>query len=274
MKGWHGAAVVFSSPRRPSGFALIIVLWALVLLTLVATQLTSTGRAEVRLASNLRGAAVAQAAADGCVYQAIEQILAGVLPWPPDPAPRTWRVPGAVATVRLGSEDGKFDLNSVPVDVLARLLRGIGAGASEAQQLAVDIVLWRFPSAQTEERRRAYLQAGLDYTPPAAPFQSVAELGAVLGMTPGLLQRLGPHVTIYHDGDPDPRLADPVVRTILRERGLIADGAATQTSGPPTGTVIVDVDAEAPGGSRAHRHAIVRIGAASDKGGWKVLVWD
>ena len=270
MKLWRRLGRKRARDAAP-GFALIIVLWALVLLTLLATQLTATGRAEARLASNLRGAAVAQAAADGCVYQTVEQLLAGDIPWPPGP-PRTARVPGATATIGIGSEDGKFDLNSIPPDVLEQLLRATGVAASDARQLAVDIVLWRFPSAQTEERRAAYGRAGLGYTPPATPFQSVGELGLVLGMTDDILTRLRPHLTIYHEGDPDPRFADPVVRQILRLHGT-ADAAPAATA-HPAGTADIAVDAITPDGSRASRHAVVRIGSASDPGGWKILVWN
>jgi Tfp pilus assembly protein PilX len=46
------------------GFALLIVLWALVLLTLVFTQLVSAGRGEAELTANLRAGATAEAAAD------------------------------------------------------------------------------------------------------------------------------------------------------------------------------------------------------------------
>ena len=257
-------------PQR--GFALIIVLWALVLLTLLATQLTSTGRAEARLAANLRGAAVAQAAADGCVYETVERILAQATPWPPGPEPLIERVPGARATVHLGSEDGRFDLNSTPTDVMAQLLRALGVGAGEAQQLALDIALWRFPSAQATERRRAYLAAGLGYAPPGASFQSVGELLLVLGMTPAIFDRLRPYVTVYHEGDPDPRFADPVVRSVLRERGVLGETPAGAAR--PSGTAVIDVVAESDGGSRAARHAVVRIGSASDKGGYKILAWE
>ena len=255
------------------GFALIIVLWTLVLLTLIATQITATGRSETRLAANLRGAAMAQAAADGCVYQAIHRLLADTGgSWPPDTAPRDEAGPGARCTVRLGSEDGKFDLNSAPAEVLAALLRAVGVDRSEAQQLALDIVLWRFPSAQTTERTRAYQQAGLGYGPPGASFQTVSELAQVLGMTPAIYGRVRPLVTVFHEGDPDVRAADPVVRGVLTSLGVVIPAGPAQAR--PGRIAVIDVTAEAAGGSRASRHAIVRIGATTDRGGWTIFVWE
>lgn len=256
----------------PRGFALVIVLWTLVLLTLIATQMTGTGRTEVRLAANLRGAAVAQAAADGCVYAAIQRLLADPAGlWPPDPAPRTERVQGASVVTQLGSEDGRFDLNSAPAEVLVALLRALGVDGNQAQALASDIVLWRFPSARGTERMRAYQQAGLDYGPPGAPFESVAELALVLGMTRDVYDRMRPHVTVFHEGDPDGRAAGAVVRGVLTTMGVA--GAVGRGQARPGRVAVIEVDAEA-GGSRASRRAVVRIGASADRGGWAILAWE
>ena len=259
--------------ERPKGFALIIVLWTLVLLTLLATQITGTGRSEVRLAANLRGAAVAQAAADGVVYEAIQLLLASPAgPWPPDPGPRAERRPGADAVIRLGSEDGKFDLNSTPAEVLEALLRAVGVDGNQAQTLASDIVLWRFPSARATERVRSYQQAGLDYGPPGTPFQTLSELLLVLGMTRDIYDRLRPHVTVFHEGDVDSRAADPVVRGVLSSLGAVVPTGP----GParPGRIAVIDAEVAADGGSRASRRAIVRIGVSTDRGGWSILAWE
>jgi general secretion pathway protein K len=258
--------------RRERGFALVIVLWAIVLLTLIATQLTAAGRAEVRLAGNLRGAAQAEAAADGAVHAAIMRLLgqpAG--PWPPDPAPLTERVPGGRLVIKLGSDDGKLNLNGASADVLAALLRALGVDRSQAQRLALDMALWRFPSADTIARTAAYAQAGLNYGPPGAAYQSIAEVSLVLGMTPDIFARLRPHVTVYHEGDPDPRAADPVILALIG-----GPAAAVSQRGPPRpGRVAtIDVDAVMDNGSRAARHAVVRLGAPSDRGGWSILAWE
>ena len=261
------------SEARPQGFALVIVLWALVLLTLIATQITATGRSEARLAANLRGAAAAQAAADGCVFEAIQRLIADPAgAWPPSPAPRTEQRPGVRAEVRLGTEDGKFDLNATPAEVLAALLRAVGADRTEAQTLAVDIALWRFPSAQATERVQAYRRAGLGYGPPGAPFQAVPELSLVLGMTPGTYDRLRPHVTVFHEGSPDPRSGDPVVQGVLTSLGVPIPAGPGQAR--PGRVAVIDVEAVEAGGSRASRHAVVRIGAFTDRGGWTILAWE
>ena len=86
---WRGV------PRRSGGFALIIVLWACVLLALIVIHLTAAGRTELRIAGNLTANAVAQAAADGAIYQAIFNLL--------DPQPDDrWPLDGSTHEVQVG----------------------------------------------------------------------------------------------------------------------------------------------------------------------------
>ena len=66
------------------GFALLIVLWTLVLLSLILAQLLSAGRSEAQLATKLRDAAVAEAVADGAVQDTLFHLMAqGAQAWPP-----------------------------------------------------------------------------------------------------------------------------------------------------------------------------------------------
>ena len=55
---------------RNEGFALIIVLWTLVLISFMA-HVTASGRTEIRIPNNLAANAVALAAADGAIYEAM-----------------------------------------------------------------------------------------------------------------------------------------------------------------------------------------------------------
>src|SRR6516162_10905670 len=57
--------------RRSGGFALLVVLWTLVLIAFIVAHLTATGRTESRIAGNLVADAVAEAAADGGIAAAI-----------------------------------------------------------------------------------------------------------------------------------------------------------------------------------------------------------
>ena len=54
--------------RADRGFALLIVLWMLVLIAFITMHVTVAGRTEVRIAANLTANAAAQAAADGAIF--------------------------------------------------------------------------------------------------------------------------------------------------------------------------------------------------------------
>ena len=117
--GDRGAARRLSGDR---GFALLLVLWTMVLLALIATRIAAAGRAEAQLAANLRDAAVAQAAADGAVQEVVFHLLAeGDQRWAPS---GRHRVALAGAAVEVGIEDlaGRVNPNTASPELLRALL--------------------------------------------------------------------------------------------------------------------------------------------------------
>jgi general secretion pathway protein K len=242
------------------GFALLIVLWTMVLLALLGTELLSSSRSETQLAGNLRSAAVLQAATDGAVQQAIFHLL--------QPSPQRWiaddrayviRLGRATVTVRLQDENGKIDLNTAPEPLLAALLRQVGVDPATAASLAAAIADWRsggFAPRQLGAKAPAYAAAGRPYGPPGADFRTVGELGSVLGMTPALMARLRPHVTVYSDDGPNGASYDPVVTAALGNppRTVVDPNAA-----PDVVTVIAD--ARDATGARFGEQAVVRLNA-------------
>ncbi len=261
------------APRNDKGFALLIVLWAMVLLTLLVTQLTAAGRTELQLAANLRGAAAAEAAADGAVHAAVFHLLDPADPWPADGVDRALRVPGGQAVVRIEDEAGKINPNLASPELLRALLRRCDADSRTADSLAAAIVDWRFPSSQgrpSGAKDSQYRAAGRDYGPPGAPFRSVAELGAVLGMTPALLSRLEPNLSVLTDTDPDPAAAPPVVRQAIQD---LRGGAAAPRRKPPR-TVSVAARVAGDAGGRFTRRAVVRLGSTPKEPLFQILAWE
>ena len=254
--GSHGV----TGTAAPRGFALLIVLFALALMALLVGAVGAIGRGEAQLAGNLRAAAVAEAAADGAIEQAAFHVL--------DSAAGHWWADGAVhrftldgggaAAVRIDTEAGKVNPNRASPALLAALMQAVGADGLSASRIAANILDWRAPDVQGtgSGQASAYRQAGLDYVPPGAPFQSLDELGLVLGMTPALLARLRPHLTLYRDRDPDPLAADAVVA-----QAIAAVSGQTVTPGVSTDTGAVRITAAVtmPGGARFIRQAVVRI---------------
>lgn len=186
---------------RPQGYALLLVLWVLVLLTTLAMAFAANVRTDTRGAVSLAEQVRLRAAADGAIAYAIHRLGAGdraadgvagglvyELPWP-----------DARLTVSMVSESAKIDLNYAPHPLLSGLFRELFPAAS-AEALADAVLDWR----DRDERRAPqgaeaaeYRAAGRTVLPSNRPFQSVAELGLVMGFDSAMLERLRPHLTVY-----------------------------------------------------------------------------
>ena len=245
-------------PIRQRGFALLIVLWTLSLLSLLIAQLTGSGGQAVRLAGNLRAQAALQALADGAVQEAgFHLAAAGVAHWPADGAVRELRQDDIAIRLRITTEAGRVNPGIASLELMAALVHECGVELPQATAIATSINAWRFPTAQGGYGAAEYRQAGRAYAPPGQPFESLDELGLVLGMTPELLRCLTPHLSLFRDNDPDPNAADPLVL-----RALAASlGAPPGLSGaaPDESVVMISAVATAPDGARAARRAILRM---------------
>jgi general secretion pathway protein K len=200
--------------RNEAGIAIIAVLWALVLLSLVAAALSFETRTEAHIARNMADKAAARAAADAGIQRAILDLLASL-----SAQSNTWSFrdngtayaplfakayvwPFANTTVQISLQDqvGRVDLNKAPEEVLARLFGAVGVDSGTARSLAAAIADFRdvdnFVRLGGAEENE-YRAAGLTWGPKNAPFQAVEELRQVLGMTAEIYERVAPYVTIY-----------------------------------------------------------------------------
>jgi general secretion pathway protein K len=94
---------------------------------------------------------------------------------------------------------GKIDLNAAGEQVLAGLLRAVGVPPADARVLAMRILDFRDPDdlARTDGAENpAYEAAGLSHGAKDAAFQSIDEIGQVLGVDRALARRLRPHLTV------------------------------------------------------------------------------
>ncbi len=264
--------------KRERGFALLIVLWSTAFLALLATQLTSTGRSELQVAANVRTAAKLEAETDGLVYTAIFRLMSdSPVQRAVDGRDHEAAVPFGRGMVRVTSLAGKVNPNTASEDLLVALLRQIGVPTERAVSLGAAIADWRTPGQQPRPggaKAAQYRAAGLPYTPPSSPFQTVEELQLVLGMTPELFARLAPHLTVFYPGDPVLSAADPVVAAVLKAMESV------NTSIPPEGAsddgVYVEIAARVMGdGNTAfNRRAIAWVGHGPLRGRYRVLRWD
>jgi general secretion pathway protein K len=265
-------------PRRSGGFALLIVLWTLVLIAFIVAHITASGRTEVRIAGNLIANSVAQAAADGAIYAAIFNLANPQADqrWPLDGSTRQLAIGDSRVTLLLEDEASRINPNTASPELLEALLRNIGSGPEKAKSLAGAIAEW-VGSAQDVRPPAAiladYQAAGLDYQPPGAALDTLDELGRVLGMTPILLAKMRPHLTLFGPAEPNPAGTDPVVRAALALVGQASGAAAPAEPTPPElVTARITALAVGPGNARVARVAVVRIGAALQSG-YAVLAW-
>jgi general secretion pathway protein K len=264
--------------RRNRGFALLIVLWTLVLIAFLVLHLTESGRTEIRIADNLVDNAVAAAAADGAISEAIFN-QSNPNPdqrWPLDGTDHSLTIGDSRVVVQLEDEASRINPNLASPALMEGLLRAVGKDPDSARRLAAAIADW-VGSAPTPRPQQAlfadYRAAGLDYGPPAAPLETLDELGRVLGVTPALLAALRPHLTLFGPAEPNRAGADPVIAAALATIPQLGQ-AATPVSATAADLLTVRISAAAlgPGNARVTRVAIVRVGSSLPSG-YTVLRW-
>ncbi|HEX4617218.1 MAG TPA: hypothetical protein VH230_15040 [Stellaceae bacterium] len=265
-------------PARCRGFALLIVLWTLVLIAFVIAQMTAAGRTEVRIAGNLAANSASQAAADGAVYEAIFH-LSDQRPqqrWTPDGREYALQIGQSRITLQLEDEAGRINPNLASPLLLEALLRVVGSQPDAAADLARSITEWVGSAKRPPAELLAeYSAAGLDYAPPSAPLESLDELTRVRGMSETLFTALQPHLTLFGPATPNAATADPTVAAALALTGTIS---GTPAQIPASTNAIPDIIiarihafAEGPGNARARRMAIVHIDART--AAYKPLAW-
>jgi len=264
--------------RRNGGFALIIVLWTLVLIGFIVAHLTASGRTEIQIASNLLNNSVAQAAADGAIFEALFN-LSDPQPeqrWPVDGRPREFAIGSSRVTVWLQDEASWINPDTASPALLEALLRVSGSDPESARRLAVAIGEWvgSAPSPRPQAALLAeYQAAGLDYGPPGGPLESLDELGRVLGMTPAMFAAIRPHLTLFGPAQPNLATPDPIVAAALTMASQ-ANPVAPLANQPPPDilTVRITASASGPGNARVIRFAVARTGPALPQG-YQTLAW-
>ena len=259
---------------RPRGFALVIVLWTLVLLSFVMTHMVTAGRTEARIAANFVANADAETQADGAVLETVFRMIdTSDAHWDVGDGPRMLRMRQAKAAITIASEGGKVNPNTASAQMLAALMLVCGAKQAQATTLAARILDWRQSDdndkSATDRKLSQYRAAGLSYGPPGSPFESLDEISKVLGMTPDLFRRLKPNLSLFQTGDPEPGTATPLVAKALK--ALALPPAPANQDIQQTVSIIARVTTER--GGNYLRHAVVRIDPPSSQT-YSILAWD
>lgn len=279
-------------PRRCArGAALLLVLWLVTLLIAVVGAFALNARMEY-----LQGRVATQGAvADAAARAGLEYALTRVTDtdprwqWAPDGREYDWRFDGIDLKIALVDESGKVDLNAADAVLLSGLFRAVGAPQGDAARLASAIIDWRDPDPLTQPEGGAedpdYAAAQRPYGAKDAPFDTVAEVEQVLGMTPDLFAKVEPHLTVYTGASqPDQRFASAEVlqamgvdpAPVLAQRRMptpAGDGAPLVAGG--SGTYSVDSRARLRDGRESVLRAVVRAGASGVPGSaYTPLRWE
>jgi len=272
------------------GAALLLVMWLVALLAALIGAFALTARVESLQGRVLRdGAAAQQIARAGIEYALVR--VADTRPqarWLPDGRPYDWSYIGNAVRVRIVDESGKVDLNQADAQLLSLLMQAIGQPREVAERMAAAIVDWRDPDSLGQPIGSAedpdYAAAGLAHGAKDAPFDTVAELGQVLGMTPALYAELSPYVTLYSGrAMPDPAFAPlPVLAAMgldaqawQAQREGAQPGDATQLVGAGSGTYSIESLATLPNGRKATLRTVVRTGGGPVPGSvYTILRWE
>ena len=256
---------------RQRGFALLLVLWGLILLGLIAASFLRETRVSTTLARNIVENAKAEALADAGIQRAILGLLDS------DPA-TAWRADSRLYRFALGEgavdiqihdERGKIDLNHAPAEILVALFQATGSDPEAAHRLADAILDY----ADRDGNRRPagaedsdYTDTGLKEGAKDAPFDRKEELMNVLGMTRTIYDAVASSVTVY-SGQSDVNTTtapELVLRTIPDLTAKQFDEIMSARSGRvPSQLSRVDVvtiiaDATTSGGGRFVREVVAR----------------
>jgi general secretion pathway protein K len=261
---------------RPNerGFALLLVLWSMSLLSLLATQITMAGHGEARIALSLRGQAQLQAAADAAVQEAIWHLLPGPNDvWTPDQPDYVLQEGPYTVSVHIIDDRGKLDVNFMSADVLTSLFVVLGSDRQTANSLGTAIYAWR--GGQLPENTVAPGPApGAIWGAPNQPFQRLDGLLIVPGMTRQLYDLAVPHLILAMDQGPLRRVADPVVTATLdlNKREHKVSEADFDPARPMVVGIVARTESQ---GAVFVRRATVRITSGPDSGNayYRVLDW-
>lgn len=194
--------------RTQRGMALLLVLWAQALLTVLLGALVVDVRQQMRLAGWQRDQIKATLAAEAGLNLAVQALSDPVMKrrWLADGRAQTLSFDGARLEIQVRSERGKLDLNTAPAKDFARLLSALGASAGQAQTFAKAL-----------DQRRSEDQM---------PLRVLEELRDLPAMDAPLYHAALAELTVWSGMEtPDPAFATPAIQRALRLPHIRPEGA-------------------------------------------------
>jgi len=190
------------SAATQRGFAMVLVLWLIVLMSVIAAGHSRNVHVETRLAARHVDTTTSRYIAEAAVQLTILQLLSsdGVQQFDVDGRPGRLEVLGHEATVSVRQATSLVDLNTASDRLLYTTFVAAGADESSSRGLVDCILDWRDTDNLTRlhgAEDEDYRAAGLAWTARDNQFASIDELRYVMGMSKSLFEIVSPHLTIY-----------------------------------------------------------------------------
>lgn len=275
------------------GIALIMVLWAIALLTVIAASHAFETRTEALLSANLVDKAKAEAVAEAGVRRAIADLLQSEDSYfKNDLSEQSLRFADADLRIAVVSEHGRIDLNAAPDALIRQVAERALSAVTAAEGVTADgvadsILDWR-DADKTKRPAGAedpdYRIAGKSYGAADQAFVSVSELSLVQGIPLDVYRELSRYFTVHTRAsrvDPQaaskevllaiPGLSPEAVERYIQDRELAGDGASSRvpldllaagagylSRTRPTIYAVL-AEARGPGGAVARSGVVVRL---------------
>ncbi len=298
------SAMSVMSTRARGGVVLVIVLWTIALLSTLAMATALTFRGFTGIMAIDRG----RVQSDGLLTAGLE-VAAGLAASAGDKpltdVETSLTLSSGTVHIRIDDEGGRIDIGKAPPQVLASLLRSVGAPDSEG--LAQQIVTLRKRDAGAPPEPSAAPGNNVNPPPPSAaptaanaaappvpesPFTDVGQLMQVPGMRADWIEAIKPLTTVFGNETVNPLTAPAEVLAVLPgvDPGRLAGFLAARRSGidpkqlaaqlgaqayvaiKPVQAVSVHLAALVAGGVRAGADAVI-VCLPDDRQPYRVLVW-
>jgi type II secretory pathway component PulK len=254
------------------GFALLAVLWVLLIASALAAELHAGIRADQRVTANVRAAARARWAARAGLAQSIELLRSRLAVTAPTGmgwmSTDTLLIPvqrldmdGVRVTASVADARARLNLNLATADELRALFTALGWEPGRAASRAAALARWR--AAHLPPFQAAADTVTVRLRPPPGVFAAVEELRGVPGLTEAEYAEAAPHLTVASDGRINLNTASaPVLRTLpgIDPRGAAAIIARRTRRPLSTEYEVMEV---LPGGGESRVAAEVLAGLAA-----------
>ena len=181
------------------GIALVLVLLVILLLMVIVFEFSFAMKVEINATQNFKEETDCYFYAQGGFQQAVAELVRShifrteeetkteVTEWRDDQRKIEMEIGGGNVEVVIGGENGKYDLNTIPEELLGNLITTLGVGERERDIIVDSIMDWKDPDNLHRVNGAEddyYESLPNPYQCKNGPFDTVEELLRVRGITP------------------------------------------------------------------------------------------